>query len=156
MKWSLSRRLTLPPTAGASSRTKSPVRYGTTGASALKSRLGWGIEQACTFYLNCGVVYLRDFFFSKVEYNCFTMLLSFSCTAKWISYVCTYIPPLWAITEHRAELPGLYSSFPLALCFIHMYLQDFLICLSLRLLEACLSFSVNFVGTRSVENLCPL
>ena len=31
----------------------------------------------------------------------------------------TLVPPLWVITEHRAELPVLYSSFPLAICFTH-------------------------------------
>ena len=29
------------------------------------------------------------------------------------------IPPLGVIPGRRAELPGLHSSFPLALCFIH-------------------------------------
>ena len=31
----------------------------------------------------------------------------------------TAIPPLQVITEHRAELPVLYSSFPLAIYFTH-------------------------------------
>ena len=29
------------------------------------------------------------------------------------------IPPLWVITEHQAELPALFSNFPLAICFTH-------------------------------------
>ena len=29
------------------------------------------------------------------------------------------IPPLWVITEYRAELPGLYTRFPLAIYFTH-------------------------------------
>ena len=54
--------------------------------------------------------------------------VSFCCTMKWISYMYTYIPsllslpyipPIWVITEHRAELPALCSRFPLAICFIH-------------------------------------
>ena len=35
----------------------------------------------------------------------------------------TSIPPPKVITEHRAELPVLYSSFPLAICFKHGNIQ---------------------------------
>ena len=35
----------------------------------------------------------------------------------------TRIPPLWVITEHRAELPVLYSSFPLALLHMVVYIS---------------------------------
>ena len=31
----------------------------------------------------------------------------------------THTPPLWVITEHRAELPVLYNSFPLDTYFTH-------------------------------------
>ena len=50
--------------------------------------------------------------------------VGFCCTVKRISYMCTCVPslwtsletilPFWAITEHQAELPALYSSFPLS------------------------------------------
>ena len=35
----------------------------------------------------------------------------------------TSIPPPKVITEHQAELPVLYSSFPLAICFKHGNIQ---------------------------------
>ena len=48
--------------------------------------------------------------------------VSFCCTMKWICSMYTYIPslldlpptPISVITEHGAELPVLYSRFPLA------------------------------------------
>ena len=57
--------------------------------------------------------------------------VSFCCTVKWISCMYTYIPsllhlpptlpipPLWVITEPWAELPVMYSRFPLAIYFTH-------------------------------------
>ena len=59
--------------------------------------------------------------------------VSFSCITKWISFMYTYIPsclsllpnshptisPLCVITEHRAELLVLQSSFPLAIYFTY-------------------------------------
>ena len=63
-----------------------------------------------------------------LEYNCFTMLLV--SPLQWnLLTICIHISPsswiplppilpsLEAITEHRAELPLLYSSFPLAIYF---------------------------------------
>ena len=51
-----------------------------------------------------------------------------ACCSPWGWYTYTpsswapfypHLPPLWVITEHRAELPVLCSSFPLATCFTH-------------------------------------
>ena len=36
----------------------------------------------------------------------------------WASLPLTPIPPCWVITEHWAQLPVVYSSFPQAICFI--------------------------------------
>ena len=56
---------------------------------------------------------------------------SFCCTMKWISYMYTYIPPLWdphphSLSEMASRLSQsiklsslCYSRFPLAFCFIH-------------------------------------
>ena len=65
-----------------------------------------------------------------LEYNCFAMLCWFLVYKVNQLDVYTYllplgpsskrsIPPLQIITEHWAELPVLYSSFPLAVCFTH-------------------------------------
>ena len=35
------------------------------------------------------------------------------------SFPPTPVPPIWVPTGHRAELPVLYSRFPLAICFPH-------------------------------------
>ena len=57
--------------------------------------------------------------------------VGFCCTTTWISYKYTCllplqtpsyrhpIPPLYVVTEHWVELPVLYSSFPLAICFTY-------------------------------------
>ena len=57
-------------------------------------------------------------------------IIAVQCCPTGISYKYTYIPsllslppcsipPLWVITEHQAELPLVYRSFPLASYFIH-------------------------------------
>ena len=57
-------------------------------------------------------------------------IIAVQCCPTGISYKYTYIPsllslpprsipPLWAITEHQAELPLVYKSFPLASYLIH-------------------------------------
>ena len=68
-----------------------------------------------------------------LDYNCFTMLCSFFCTIKWISYMCTYIltllgfpPPHLFPTHlghHRAQLPVVYSRFLLAIHCTHLLLM---------------------------------
>ena len=70
------------------------------------------------------------FKFFLLEYNCFTMLCQFLLYNK-VSQLCVCIyplplelpsahpiPPLWVITEHQAEFPVLYSSFPQAIYFV--------------------------------------
>ena len=73
------------------------------------------------------------FIYFSLEYNCFTMLVS---AVQWSeSAICIHIsppswtspphthpgliPPIQVIKEHRAELPVLYSRFPLAIYFTH-------------------------------------
>ena len=80
----------------------------------------------CEFFFNFYFI-----LFSLLECNCFTMLCQFLRYNKVNQlYVNIYpipleppydphIPPLWVITEHRTELPVLYSSFPLASYFTH-------------------------------------
>ena len=66
---------------------------------------------------------LKNFYWNIIALQCF----SFCWTMKWISYMYTYmsslldvpptphpIPPTQVITEHWAELPMLYSRFPLS------------------------------------------
>ena len=69
--------------------------------------------------------------FFKLEYNCFTMLClallynevnqicAFIYTLPLESPAHPHIPSLQVITEHQAEQPALYSSFPLAIYFKH-------------------------------------
>ena len=70
------------------------------------------------------------FFFFKLEYSCFTMLcwfLLYNDVNRLHVYIYPLplgtppppIPPIQVTTEHPAELPALYSGFPLALCFTH-------------------------------------
>ena len=72
--------------------------------------------------------------FSLLEYNCFTMLCWFLLYTE-VNQLYVYIypfplgspshppppshPSIQVITEHRAELPVLYSRFPLAIYFTH-------------------------------------
>ena len=75
---------------------------------------------------------LKKIFMSLLEYNCFTMLCQFLLYNKVNQlYVYIYphissllslpptlpIPPLQVVTKHRADLPVLCSSFPLAIYF---------------------------------------
>ena len=67
------------------------------------------------------------FFWRIIASQCY---VGFYYTMKWINCMYTYIPSFLdlppnppphpqAISEHRAELPVLYSSFPLAVSFTH-------------------------------------
>ena len=84
------------------------------------------MEQEWIFLFDCW------FFTSLLEYNCFTMLRQFMLNNKVNQlYVYIYphipsllrlpptlpIPPLQVVTKHRADLPVLYSCFPLAIYF---------------------------------------
>ena len=75
------------------------------------------------------VVYFLFFNWSIIALQC---CVGFYCTLKWISYRYAYIPSfsnppptltpilsLLVIPKHQAELPVLYNSFPLAVCFTH-------------------------------------
>ena len=69
-------------------------------------------------------------FFFLLEYNCFTMSCQFLLYNE-VNQLYVYrhspaldlppppIPPIEVITEHRAELPVLYSRFPLAIYFTY-------------------------------------
>ena len=72
-----------------------------------------------------GYLFLKFYYWSIIVLQ---YCVSFCCTKS--SYVYAYIPSLlstpplripaiWFITEHQAELPVLYISFPLALYFTH-------------------------------------
>ena len=73
---------------------------------------------------------LTSYLFFLLGYSCFTVLCQFLLYNEVNQlYVYIYplpleppsppIPPRQVITEHRAELPVLYSRFPLAICFTH-------------------------------------
>jgi len=70
------------------------------------------------------VLFLDDYIFdwSIVALHCH---VSFFCTAKWISYMYSYIPylldflPILLTTDHWVEFPVLYSMFSLAIYFVH-------------------------------------
>ena len=71
----------------------------------------------------CSLAFLKNWCVIAFQYH-----VSFCCAPKWISYMYIYIyipaplglpPPLSAITEHWAELPDLYGSFPLVPCSTH-------------------------------------
>ena len=96
------------------------------------------------FYCNFSFFLLKD--------NCLTMLcqlLLYNEVNQLYVYIYplpleapshTLIPPFWVITEHRAELPVLYSSSPRALCFTHgrLYISMLLsICSILSLPPLC-------------------
>ena len=65
------------------------------------------------------------------------------------------IPPLQVITEHRTELPVLYSRFPLDTCFtygtVHMSVlisqPSLLHCVHMSLLYVCISISALQIGS---------
>ena len=72
----------------------------------------WSVRGAC---VSKQIFYFVLFYFWSII--ALQRYVSFCCT-KWISHMYTYIPSQ-VITEHRAELSVLYSSFPLAIYFIH-------------------------------------
>ena len=82
-------------------------------------------------------------------HTCIPSSLSFSPTSP--------IPSLQVITEHRAELPVLYSSFPLAICFTHSCCSVAQLCPTLQphglqhTMLPCPSLSL-----RVRSNSCPL
>ena len=93
------------------------------------------------------------------------------CYTTWMSYMYTYIPPSWAslppppsppplkvITEHQAELPVLFSSFPPAICFTHTdvfmsllfsqsILHFFLHCVRVSFNYSCVSIPALQIGS---------
>ena len=80
------------------------------------------LDKACRLF-----VFLNFFYQSKIALQCCQFLLYNEVNQL---YVYLYplplgppshpsIPPIQFITEHRAELPVLYSRFPLASCFTH-------------------------------------
>ena len=120
-------------------------------------------------------------FVFKLEYNCFTMLCQFLLYNNVNQlYVYTYslplqppshspIPPIQVITEHRAELPVLYCSFPLAIYFTHgsvfisihppfhppLFLQSVLyVCASIPALKIGSLVPFFHVCVRSVAQSC--
>ena len=52
-------------------------------------------------------------------YNNVNQLYVYTCPLPLEPPSRTLVPLLWVITEHRAELPVLYSSFPIAIYFTH-------------------------------------
>ena len=81
-----------------------------------------------SFFCKC----ISFFFYFFIYWNTVALqyCVSFCCTMKWINHVykCihsildfphTALPHLSVITEHRAELPMLWDTFPLATCFTH-------------------------------------
>ena len=75
-------------------------------------------------------IFFLHLYWSIIALHCF---VSCCCITKWISYMYTYIPvsppscvslpptlpipPLYVVTEHRADLPVLCGCFPLAIYF---------------------------------------
>ena len=51
-------------------------------------------------------------------HQCASAICMHICPPSW-AFSHPTIPSFWVITEHWAELPVLYSSFPLAICFTH-------------------------------------
>ena len=66
-----------------------------------------------------------SFFFFNWVIIALQCCISFCFTAKWISYMYTYIPsflhflPIYVTTDHLVEFPVLYSRFSLVIYFIH-------------------------------------
>lgn len=99
-----------------------------------------------------------NFSFFLLEDNCLTMLRQFLYNEVNQLYVYIYppgtpahplIPPFWVITEHRAELSVLYSSFPVALCFTHgrVSISMLLSICSILSLPHCVHKSVLYATT---------
>ena len=73
------------------------------------------------FYLVFAVILLFISYWTIIAVQCCPTGISYKYThiPSLLSLPPRSIPPLWVVTEHQAELPLVYRSFPLASYFIH-------------------------------------